>query len=65
MKTLEQKREDDCYGQLCCWNHIQIRCPAYTECFVLAGGVRMVERVKAQNRKLRAIQDNPKEKENK
>jgi hypothetical protein len=45
MKTLEQKRQDPCYGELRCWGPIQAICPAYDECYVIAGGVRKVDRV--------------------
>lgn len=57
-KTAEQKRQGECYGYLRCWNQIQVRCPVYTECYTLAGGVRMLERMKAQNKKLRELQTN-------
>ncbi len=45
MKTVEQKRKDPCYGELRCWGWIQASCPAYDECFSLAGGVRKVDRI--------------------
>jgi hypothetical protein len=37
MKTAEEKRKDPCYGDLRCWNWIQIRCPVYEECLLIAG----------------------------
>ena len=57
MDSAEKQRKKPCYGLLRCWNFIQTQCPIYDECFRLAGGIRMLERVKAQNKKLRQIQN--------
>ena len=37
MKTAAEKRLDDCYGDLRCWNWVQKRCPVYEECKAIAG----------------------------
>ena len=37
MKSAEEKRKDDCYGDLRCWNWVQTICPVYDECKAIAG----------------------------
>lgn len=48
MKTADEKRKDPCYGELRCWNQVQVRCPVYDECYELAkakyGVARKVDR---------------------
>ena len=43
-RIIEEKRKDPCYGELRCWNHIQVQCPVFTECYLLAGGIRKCDR---------------------
>jgi hypothetical protein len=55
MDSKEKQRKKPCYGKLRCWNNVQVRCPVYSECYELAHGVRMLEKVKTQNKQLRTI----------
>lgn len=56
MDSAEKQRKKPCYGKLRCWNQIQVQCPVYAECLRLAGGIRMLDRVKVQNKILREMQ---------
>jgi len=45
-RTIEEHRKKPCYGELRCWNHIQILCPVYDECYAIAGGERKCDRIR-------------------
>jgi len=57
LDSAKKQRLKPCYGLLRCWNQIQVQCPVYSECRDLAGNVRMLDKVKQQNKRLRSLMD--------